>query len=309
MGNYLRLLRPSHWSKNVFVFAGLIFAEHAEKNLLFDIAYVLPVIATFCCFCLLSSTAYIINDIADAKQDRLHPTKRFRPIAAGTVSISAAIVIAVVLAIAGLSGSFAINILVGMVTTSYLILNLLYSWWLKDHVIVDVMCIAIGFVFRALAGVMAINVPLSPWLVVCTFTLCMFLAFGKRRCEIALWANDLQQASNHRPVLKRYSPELLGHLLSISAAIAVVSFLLYTMDPQTSAKFGTNYLIYTTPLVIYGIFRFAVLIQTSKVTGPVQIITRDWPFQLTVLIWVGTTFLIVHWGTVIQGYLHALRDL
>ncbi len=305
MGNYFRLLRPSHWSKNVFVFAGLIFAQ---KNLLFDIDYLLPVIGAFCWFCLLSSSVYIINDITDAEQDRLHPTKRSRPIAAGTVSIPIAIVIAVLLAVGGLTGSFAINILVGMVTTSYLVLNLLYSLWLKDHLIVDVMCIAVGFVFRALAGVMAINVPLSPWLVVCTFTLCMFLAFGKRRCEIALWADDRQQASNHRPVLKRYSPELLGHLLSISAAIAVVSFLLYAMDPQTSAKFGTNYLIYTTPLVIYGIFRFAALIQTSKVTGPVQIITRDWPFQLTVLIWTVAAFLIVHWGTVMQGWLHTLRS-
>jgi len=305
MSDYLKLIRPLHWSKNVFVFAGLVFAE---QNLLFNPQALLPVIATFVLFCVLSSSVYVVNDIKDAAQDRLHPTKRDRPIAAGRISVTTAGLLAALLVIVGLGGGLMINFLVMAVAAGYLLVNLLYTWYLKDHLIVDVMCIAAGFVLRALAGAVAIKVPISPWLIICTFTLCMFLGFGKRRCEIALWGGDRLAASDHRPVLARYSLELLGHLLSISAAVAVISFLLYTMDPHTSLKFGTNYLIYTTPLVIYGIFRFAVLIQSGKISGPVEIITRDWPFQTTVVLWGAMAFVIVHWGTVIQRWLHGLQQ-
>jgi len=304
MNDYLKLLRPTHWSKNVFVFAGLVFAE---QNLLFDLAYVLPVVTAFLCFCASSSVAYIVNDIMDADQDRSHPIKKNRPIAARRIPVRNAAGVAGLLAILALGGSAMINWLLVVVTAGYLVLNLLYSLRVKNYVIADVMCIAIGFVLRALGGVVAIRIPLSPWLIVCTFTLCLFLGFGKRRCEIAMWGDDRARASNHRPVLLHYSLELLGHLLGISAAVAVVSFLLYTMDPQTAAKFGTNYLIYTTPLVIYGIFRFAVLIETGQVTGPVDIITADRPFQITVLLWAVMAFVIVHWGPDIKQAVAALQ--
>jgi len=195
------------------------------------------------------------------------------------------------------------------VAVGYLILNCLYSWWLKNHVIVDVMCIAIGFVLRALAGVVAIEVPLSPWLLVCTFTLCLFVGFGKRRCELAVTNNDYQLASENRPVLERYSLELLGHLLTVSAGLAITTFLLYTMDPQTSQKFGTNYLIYSSPFVIYGIFRFAALIQTGKFGGPMEIFAEDRPFQASIGLWIVLVTVIVHWGPEIRAFLKKLSGL
>jgi 4-hydroxybenzoate polyprenyltransferase len=302
----IRLLRPFHWSKNIFVFAALIFAS---QNQLFSVSKVLTTIYAFICFCMLSSVVYVLNDIHDVDYDRQHPTKRFRPLAAGVISIPQAWVVAVLLFFVGLGGSFRLNVLLGLVATAYLLLNCLYSWWLKNHVIVDVMCIAIGFVLRALAGVVAIEVPLSPWLLVCTFTLCLFVGFGKRRCELAVTNNDYHLASDRRPVLERYSLELLGHLLTVSAGLAITTFLLYTMDPQTSQKFGTNYLIYSSPFVIYGIFRFAALIQTGRFTGPMEIFAEDHPFQASIVLWIFLVIIIVHWGPAIRTFLQNLAVL
>jgi 4-hydroxybenzoate polyprenyltransferase len=202
-----------------------------------------------------------------------------------------------------------VNVLLGLVSLSYLVLNLLYSWWLKHHVIVDVMCISIGFVLRALAGVVAIEVPLSPWLLVCTFTLCLFVGFGKRRCELAITNNNYHVASDRRPVLERYTLELLGHLLTISAAVAIMTFMLYTMDPQITQKFGTNYLIYSLPFVFYGIFRFASLIQTGKFGGPMEILAADHPFQVSIALWIVSVIVIVHWGPQIQALAHKMLTL
>jgi len=303
---YFRLMRPFHWSKNIFVFAALIFAQ---QNLLFDKAKFFDTLYAFACFCLLSSFAYVINDIKDIDLDRQHPTKRTRPLAAGEIALPAAWLLAIGLLVVGLGGSFRLNILLGLVASAYLILNLLYSWYLKNHVIVDVMCIAIGFVLRALAGVVAIEVPLSPWLLVCTFTLCLFVGFGKRRCELAVTNNDYKSASDRRPVLERYTLELLSHLLIVSAALAITTFLLYTMAPETKAKFGTNYLVYSSPLVIYGVFRFAALIQTGRFGGPMELFAADRPFQSTIVLWTLMVIIVVHWGTNIQLFIHRLAVL
>jgi 4-hydroxybenzoate polyprenyltransferase len=310
LGAFIRLLRPLHWSKNVFVFAALIFAHQPQSE--FTLQFLKKAVASmeaFICFCLISSFAYVVNDIHDVDFDRQHPKKKDRPLASGSISIPAAWIVAVVLLLAGIASGFSVNILLGLVALAYLILNIAYSFWLKNHVIVDVMCIAIGFVLRALAGVMAIEVPLSPWLMVCTFTLCLFVGFGKRRCEIAATNNDYAQAIDHRPVLERYSLEALTHLLTISAALAITTFLLYTMDPQTATKFGTNFLIYSSPLVMYGVFRFAVLIQTGKYGGPMELFAADWPFQLTILLWIAMVIAIVNWGPQVKSFLLTLNGL
>lgn len=303
---YVRLLRPVHWSKNVFVFAGLAFAE---QDLLWDPWKIAGTVYAFAAFCLLSSFAYVVNDIQDIEQDRQHPRKCHRPLAAGDVSIRSAQCLATALFVVGLGMGFGYSFPLGMVCTCYLLLNLTYSYWLKHHVIVDVMCIATGFVLRALAGVMAIKVILSPWLIVCTFTLCLFVGFGKRRCELAIAHGNHQTAANRRPVLARYTLELLGHLLTLSAAVAVITFLLYTMAPETAAKFGTNFLIYTVPLVMYGVFRFAVLIQTGKFDGPIEVFVADRPFQITVATWLAMAVVIVHYGVAVDEWLHTLKDL
>ncbi len=303
---YIRLLRPLHWLKNTFVFAALVFAG---KNLLFDPHKILASVYAFIAFSLLSSFVYIVNDIHDIEYDRKHPTKRKRPIAAGDVSVSMGIFVSIALLVVGLFVGFAVNVLLGIVSCAYLVLNLAYSWYLKHHVIVDVMCIAIGFVLRAMAGVVAIGVILSPWLVVCTFTLCLFVGFGKRRCELAVTNDDYITASDRRPILARYTLELLSHLLTISAALAITTFLLYTMDPQTSARFGTNYMIYTAPLVIYGVFRFAVLIQSGRFEGPIELLSSDKPFLATIALWVIMVIVIVHFGSYIQQLIYKLTQL
>ncbi len=303
---YIKLIRPLHWLKNTFVFAALVFAG---KNLLFDVHKISASFYAFLCFCFMSSFVYIINDIHDVAYDRKHPAKRNRPIASGAVSVSSAIILAVVLLVSGLLIGFGVNVLLGIVACIYLLLNIAYSWYLKHHVIVDVMCIAIGFVLRAMAGVVAISVVLSPWLVVCTFTLCLFVGFGKRRCELAVTNDDYIEASVRRPILERYTLELLGNLLTVSAALAITTFLLYTMDEQTSMRFGTNYMIYTAPLVIYGVFRFAVLIQSGRFEGPIELLSSDRPFQITIALWVLMVIIIVHFGVKIQSFLHHLTRI
>ncbi|MFA5865283.1 MAG: decaprenyl-phosphate phosphoribosyltransferase [Phycisphaerae bacterium] len=306
LAGYVRLLRPLHWSKNIFVFAALIFAS---QKYLFDVKKIAESFEAFICFSLISSFAYVINDIHDIDFDRQHPKKKDRPLAAGVISIRSAWVVAGILLVLGFVSGFSVNVLLGLVAVAYLVLNILYSWYLKDHVIVDVMCIAIGFVLRALAGVVAIEVPLSPWLMVCTFTLCLFVGFGKRRCEIAVTNNNYVLAVDRRPVLVKYTLEALTHLLTISAALAITTFLLYTMDPQTASKFGTNYLIYSSPLVIYGVFRFAVLIQTGKFGGPMELFAADRPFQVTIALWIIMVAIIVHQGPKISALFHRLNGL
>jgi 4-hydroxybenzoate polyprenyltransferase len=310
LGAYIRLLRPLHWSKNVFVFAALVFAHQSQAG--FSPLFLKKLAASmeaFVCFCLISSFAYVINDIRDVEFDRQHPRKKDRPLAARQIPIPMAWIVAVGLLLVGIGSGFYVNALLGLVALAYLILNIFYSFSLKNHVIVDVMCIAIGFVLRALAGVVAIEVPLSPWLMVCTFTLCLFVGFGKRRCEIAATRNDYAQAIDRRPVLGRYTLEALTHLLTISAALAITTFLLYTMDPQTAAKFGTNYLIYSSPLVIYGVFRFAVLTQTGKFGGPMELFATDRPFQITLFLWVAFVIVIVYWGPYLREFLHRMNGL
>ncbi len=291
--DYIHILRPLHWTKNTFIFAAIIFAH---QNMLFRIDKIFLSIVAFVAFSLVSSAVYIFNDICDIEYDRQHPRKRERPIASGRISkVSAGLVGGVILIIGGYIG-FKVNALLGLILLGYLVLNLLYSRWLKERVIIDVMCIAGGFVLRAMAGVAAIGVALSPWLVVCTFTLCLFVGFGKRRCELAIMGDDRLAASDTRPVLTRYTTELLAHLLTVSAGVAIVTFLLYTMDPKTTERFGTNFLIYTIPLVIYGIFRFNVLIERGRFSDPMEILFTDKAFQLTIILWVLMCIVIVHWG-------------
>jgi 4-hydroxybenzoate polyprenyltransferase len=302
----VRLLRPVHWVKNIFVFAALVFAE---KNMLGNIDKVLCSVYAFAAFCLISSFAYVLNDIKDAPMDRMHPRKCRRPIASGAVSPSLGWAIAAMLCVGGMGMGFGFSLPLGLVCLAYLVLTLAYSTFLKHRVIIDVMCLAGGFVLRAMAGVMAIEVKLSPWLIICTFTLCLFVGFGKRRCELAIADDRHDVAQNRRPVMASYTKELLSHLLTLSAAVAVMTFLLYTMDPATSEKFGTNYLIYTVPLVMYAIFRFTVLIEKGMFDGPLELFVGDRPFQATIGLWLVAVALIVHHGRSLSSFLHRLNNL
>jgi len=299
MRDYVLLIRPAQWVKNVFVFAGLAFGEK-----LLDPQAQAAAWLAFAAFCLASSSAYVINDILDREHDRLHPTKRNRPLARGVIGPGPAMGLAVALIVAafGLTAAARLPAAFALILSVYFALNVLYSLALKHRVILDVIVISVGFVLRAWAGAAAVQVSVSPWLIVCTFTLCLFLGFGKRRCELAALGNT-PNASGHRPTLARYTPELLNHLISVSAGIAVITFLLYTME--TEEKFGTNYLIYTIPLVVYGIFRYAMLVQSGRGTGPSDILINDRPFLYTVVLWAVAAVVIIYWGPAIRLWLQA----
>lgn len=278
----LRLLRPVHWIKNVFVFAALIFSRQLLgplDEMLLDVA---RVIGAFWSFSLASSAMYVLNDIVDRRTDSIHPERRHRPIAAGRVAVSNALIMAAACAVLSLMIAFALSGKLAAIVLAYMGLTVLYSVALKRVMIVDCIVIAIGFVLRAVAGAVAIEVSISPWLVICTFALCLFLAFSKRRGEIA----QLQENSEaFRKTLGEYTPELLAHMLDVTSVLAVACFLLYAMDYRTKELFGTNNLVYTTPLVLYCIFRFSALTQKGVYSDPVRLILHDRPFQIGMLLW------------------------
>ncbi len=277
--DYIQLLRPKHWIKNVFLFAGIVFGKE-----LLGVEAFFAAVQGFVCFCGLSSASYIFNDLWDLEADRLHPLKRGRPLAAGKVPIRWAIVLGVVLMAAMLGWAFLLGSVFGIIAVAYAVLNLAYTFLLKHEPIVDVIAISLGFVLRAVGGVALLEgVELSPWLIVCTFCLCLFLGFGKRRSELAEYG---EQASNFRRVHELYSKGMLDQMLSITSGITVVAFLMYTLHPRTVEVMGNNYLLYTTPLVLYGIFRFLMLIESGKARGPVEVMISDRPFQLTMVGWV-----------------------
>ena len=285
--DYIQLLRPKHWIKNVFLFAGIVFGKE-----LLGIEAVFAAFQGFVCFCGLSSAGYILNDLCDLEADRLHPLKRGRPLAAGKVPVGWAIVLGAVLMAAMLAWAFLLSSTFGIIAVAYAVLNLTYTFVLKHEPIVDVIAISVGFVLRAVGGVALLaGVELSPWLIVCTFCLCLFLGFGKRRSEIAEFG---QQASSFRRVHDLYSKGMLDQMLSITSGVTVVAFLMYTLHRRTVEGMGNNYLLYTTPFVFYGIFRFLMLIESGKARGPVEVMIRDRRFQLTMVGWVLACLVIIY---------------
>ncbi len=296
---FLQILRPLHWTKNMFVFAALIFGQKlvgpfkAIGDLVrgrelaepFNTA-MLPVysaVGGFFCFSLAASAIYIFNDIIDRETDLLHPEKYKRPIAAGSVTVGSAAVMSVLCAIVAIICSYLLIRELAIIILTYIGLMILYSLLLKRVMILDCVVISIGFCLRAVAGAVVVGVFISPWLIICTFALCLFLGFSKRRSEISQLRED---SESFRKTLGGYTPELLAHMVDVTSGLAVVCFLLYAMDDRTFQIFGNNNLVYTTPLVLYCIFRFSALIQTGKYSDPVQLILNDLPFQIGFVLWV-----------------------
>jgi 4-hydroxybenzoate polyprenyltransferase len=295
--DYLRILRPVHWVKNVFVLAALIFSRRLAGPLDEVLWAVGRAAGAFVCFCLASSAVYILNDIMDRKTDSVHPDRASRPIAAGRVSVSAARAVAAGCAGPALVGSLLLSRALAAIILAYILLMVLYSRGLKRVLILDCAIIAGGFCLRAVAGAVIIGVFISPWLVICTFALTLFLAFSKRRGEIA----QLQENSEaFRKTLGEYTPELLAHMLDVSSVLAVICFLLYAMDYRTRELFGTNNLVYTTPAVLYCIFRFSALTQKGLYADPVKLIVRDRPFQIGFVLWVVLCIGIIY-GNMLVG--------
>ena len=296
MKTAIQLIRPGHWTKNVLVLAPVVSAMRVCDPR----AWYQAALAT-AAFCLASSAAYVFNDIYDRERDLRHPAKSSRPLASGRVSVQAAAALAVILLLSALGVALAANSRVLVVVVAYLLLQAAYTLALKHKMLVDVICIALGFVLRAVAGAVAIPVVISPWLFVCTFTVCLFMGFCKRCNEIAT-VGGLDEAGEHRFTLTGYKPELLTHLITLSAAVAIMGFLLYASSARTVRSFGTDFMIYTLPLVIYGVFRFAMLSMRGNYADPMDIVLHDRPFQATVLIWVAAVVVVIYWGRELQEW-------
>ena len=280
-------LRPRQWTKNAFVFAGLLFGGQ-----LFERAAVLRSLLAFAIFCAAASAVYLANDVADRDQDALHPMKRARPIASGRLGTRPAIATAVVAALAAVVGSAALSRPLLWIVLAYLLSSLLYTAGLKRVHVLDVMIVAAGFVLRAAAGAAALPVEISPWLLCCTFLLALYLAIAKRRAELSLLGEEAEQ---HRPALARYTVPLLdGWLVALTGA-TIVSYALYTQSQRTVEHFGTTDLLNTLPFVVYALFRYHELVVRRGAGGdPGNVLARDPGLLLALAGWAATAAVIIY---------------
>ncbi|MBR2316947.1 MAG: decaprenyl-phosphate phosphoribosyltransferase, partial [Spirochaetales bacterium] len=270
---FLRLIRVKQWMKNIFIFAPLIFSHH-----LLNIQDITKTVTVFFAFSLVSVLVYIINDIHDCKQDAIHPEKKSRPIASGTVSKSQALITGIILFIAGISIAFLVKRPQVIITLlAYLIINMLYTFFLKQIAILDVFIIAVGFCIRVIIGAVAIDVQPSQWIISTTFAISLVLGFGKRRHELL---SLKQEAVEHREILGEYTPRLLDIMIAVSSSITAISYMFYTMES------GISKLFYTFPLVLYALFRYLYLIYDKNKGGkPEEDLINDKGIIITVILW------------------------
>jgi 4-hydroxybenzoate polyprenyltransferase len=274
----IKTMRLRQWTKNGFIFFGLIF----DKQLLLLEPF-LRTVAGFFLFCLISSAVYLFNDIADVEADRSHPEKKFRPIASGKLPMHVAWIAALVLTFIAIPVGYLLSPLFALILTTYLIINLLYSRWLKHVAILDVLIISSGFVLRVAAGVILIS-PVerfSPWLYMITILFSLYIGLGKRRAEMSLLA---QGASAHRKVFEGYTIPLLDQYITIVSGMTIIAYSLYTFSAPNLPE--NHSMMLTIPFVVYGIFRYLQLIQTGHAAGsPDEVALKDRPLQITVLLW------------------------
>ena len=285
-------LRPAQWTKNLIVFAGLLFGQVDGAPAFLNPHAIGQAIGAFFIFCALSGVVYLINDVADREADRLHPLKRHRPIASGAVAPGLAIATALILAIAALGSAWLLRPAFALVAVVNVVLLALYSGPLKHVVIIDVLTIAIGFVLRAAAGAAAINVAIDHWLLILTVLLALFLALSKRRHELVLLADG---ATSHRPILEEYSPYLLDQMIAVVTASTLVTYVISTVSAETVQKYHTDYLGLTLVFPLYGIFRYLYLVHQKEGGGsPADMLVNDRPLLACVAIWAMAVTLIIY---------------
>jgi len=275
----LKAMRPRQWTKNVFVFAALVF-----DGQLFGLDSFLRTLAAFACFCLISSAGYLINDLADIEKDRQHPTKRLRPLAAGTLQPWVAVAAAAIFVLVCLPVAYVLDGRFSLILFGYLALTLAYTFYLKHIVIVDLIVVAAGFVLRVAGGVAVIRVArFSPWMYVCMALLALFMIMGKRRHELSLLA---ESASSHRAILEDYTVRFLDEMIAMVTASLVMAYSLYTFSaPNMPANHA---MMLTIPFVLYGLFRYLYLIHVQGKGGaPEELLLRDWPLLMDVILWAG----------------------
>jgi len=285
--NLLVSLRPEQWTKNLFVFAALIFGQRLDSP-----RDVLLVSGAFAVFCALSGVVYLVNDVVDRHTDASHPVKARRPVASGALGPQTAVAAALAIGVPALAAAWWLRPSFGLVAAAYLALMALYSGPLKHVVIIDVLAIAIGFVLRVFAGAVVIAVPVSHWLLVCTILLALFLALSKRRHELVLLADA---AKGHRRILQEYSPYLLDQMIGVVTASTLMAYMLYATSPETAERFGTSLLGLTIPFPLYGIFRYLYLVHHKEGGGsPSELLLTDRPLLLCVALWGVTVALIIY---------------
>lgn len=285
----IRLIRPTQWIKNGFVFAGVLF------NMSFvNMAVLVDVMFAFAAFCCVASSIYVFNDIADRDQDRNHPTKKNRPIASGAVSTTEGVAVSAMLLTAGLTLGFMSTGGVLMVLAIYLVLNIGYSLGLKKIVILDVFIIAAGFLLRILAGTVGVGMEPSEWLFLCSLCLTLFLGFSKRRAELLDQENGRQSVNGGRSVLRQYNPVVLDSMIAVVTACTLVSYGLFTMSETTVAQHGTRALVYTLPFVMYAMFRYIYMLHgRGKGGDPSEDLVRDPHILISGSLWLVSTYLIM----------------
>jgi 4-hydroxybenzoate polyprenyltransferase len=286
--NYLKLIRAPQWIKNLFVFVPLLFSKH-----LFDKEYFLTTLLAFVVFCIASSFIYVINDLIDIEADKAHPVKKHRPLPSGMISKRSALIVAVFLVAVIVILLPQLNEEFQYFVIAFVLLNILYSFWFKHIVILDVFSIALGFSIRVLAGAVVISVPISSWLILTTMFISLFLGVMKRHSELILVAES--QNAPSRKVLSQYSLNFADQMATVAAAGVIICYALYTVSERTLSAFETENLIYTTPFVVYGIFRFMYLEYISnKGDNTTKIVFTDLQIILTVIIYTITTVLIIY---------------
>ena len=287
LGLLLVSLRPEQWPKNLLVLAGVVFGGR-----LLEPSAVAIAAAALAIFCALSGAVYLFNDVADRDADQKHPLKRERPIASGQLPTTSAVGTGVVLTAGGIAGAFSIGTEFGTIAATYVAALVLYSVALKHVVILDVLMIAAGFVLRAIAGAVAVDVPIGHWLLVCTTLLALFLALSKRRHELVLLADG---ATEHRRILEEYSPYLLDQMIGVVTSSTLIAYTVYATSPDTAARLGTGKLGLTIPFVLYGIFRYLYLVHQKRGGGsPAAMLLNDRPLLGCVALWAASVIALLY---------------
>ena len=287
IADLISAMRPKQWMKNFVLFAGILFSQNLFNLYLFAVDF-----AAFIIFIVLSSAIYLINDVNDIESDRLHPIKRYRPIAAGRISPVTAVISSTVFAILALTAAFTLSFRFGLVALAYYGMMQAYSLGLKRIVILDVMIIALGFVLRAIAGAVVVGVSISPWLLLCIIFFSLLLAFGKRRQELVSLGSN---AKGHRANLGEYSAQFLDYLLTALTALTIISYIFYTLAPRTVATLGTSNLVYTIPFVVFAILRYFYLVQQKNLGGrPEGLLSADKQLFITAFLWSVTSGIIIY---------------
>lgn len=280
ISDYIKLMRIKQYIKNFFVFSAIIFSNNILNTNLLSKTFI-----AFVCFCLISSSVYALNDAIDMDKDKKHPKKRNRPVASGRISKKNANILFVILALISISLSIVVNFRLTIILVLYLINNILYSLKLKNIILLDVFSISLGFIFRVYAGCVAIDVNLSNWIILCTFFLSLYLAFGKRKKEIETLRDD---AIEHRKILEDYDIENLNQMMVVMLSSTIVCYALYsTSNPEKP------HMIFTTIFVVYGVLRYNYIINTTNEGNPTEIVLKDWALKINVILWIIACLIIL----------------